>query len=410
MPRPSFVLDNARWLLGGIALTLSSSAGQTFFIALFAGEIRAELALSHGQFGLLYMLATLASAASLVALGRLVDVWPTARVATLVLTMLAAACLLMGTARSLAALALALYLLRLFGQGMSSHVAMTAMGRWFVAGRGRAVSIVSTGHQLGEGLLPLLVAALLGWVPWRALWVGAALVLVLLALPLARLTLGVPRVPSAADEARAAEAGRQWTRAEVLRDGAFWALCGGVLAPSFIGTSVFFHQVHLAAIKGWSSALVAGSFAALSVTTVLVTLLTGRLIDRLDARRVLPFFLAPLAVGCLVLWAGAHPVTMVAFMALLGVAYGISSALFGAIWPELYGTRHLGAVRSVVFALMVFASALGPGLTGWLIDRGVGFESQVLAMGLYSGAALVAMVLVSRRLGRRGEGMIAAVS
>ena len=395
-----FAVDNARWLGGGMVLTFFSSAGQTFFIALFAGEIRAAHALSHGDFGLIYMLATLASAATLVALGRLVDLWPVRRVATLVILVLAAACLLMATARTLAGLLLAIYLLRLFGQGMMSHTAMTAMGRWFVASRGQAVSIVSTGHQIGEGLLPLALASLLLVLPWRGVWVGVGLALLLVALPLARATLARPRVPTAADTARG-EGGRQWRRREVLGDGAFWVLCAGVLAPAFIGTSVFFHQVHLAEIKGWTSTLVAGSFTLLSLTTVVVTLLTGRLIDRFDARRVLPFFLLPLGLGCLVLWQAAHPATMFAFMALLGLSYGISSALFGALWPELYGTRHLGAIRSVVFALMVFASALGPGLSGWLIDRGTGFESQLFAMGLYCAFAFVTMLFVSRRLGRR---------
>ena len=398
----SFVLDNARWLLGGMTLTFFSSAGQTFFIALFAGEIRAAHELTHGGFGLIYMLATLASAATLIALGRLLDIWPIARVATLVIVVLAAACLLMAAARSLAGLLLAIYLLRLFGQGMMSHTAMTAMGRWFVASRGRAVSIVSTGHQIGEGLLPLGLASLLLILPWREVWVGVAIALLLIALPLVHTTLSQPRVPTAADVARV-EGSRQWTRREVLGDGAFWVLCAGVLAPAFIGTSVFFHQVHLAELKGWTVTLVASSFALLSLTTVVVTLLTGRLIDRFDARRVLPFFLLPLALGCLVLGATDHPATVFAFMGLLGLSYGISSALFGALWPELYGSRHLGAIRSVVFALMVFASALGPGLTGWLIDRGLGFEVQVLAMGLYCACAFVAMVLVSRRLGRRGR-------
>ena len=399
-PTP-FLRANARWLAGAFSLTCFSSVGQTFFIALFAGEIRTAHGLSHGGFGLLYMVATLASALTLVALGRIVDVWPTERVATGVILALAAAALLMAAATSVPALLLALYLLRLFGQGMMSHTAMTAMGRWFVAGRGRAVSITTTGHQFGEGLLPIAVASVLPLLPsWRALWVAAAAVLLAVALPIARRTLAVPRVPSAADTAETAR-GRQWTRREVLRDAPFWVVVAGVVAPSFIGTSVFFHQVHLGEIKGWSGTVVAGSFAVLSLTTVVVALATGQAIDRIGARRLLPAFLVPLALGCIVLGTREHPMTMPTFMFLLGLSYGMSSSVFGAIWPELYGTRHLGAIRSVVFAAMVFGSAIGPGLTGLLIDRGVGFERQLLAMSLWCAFALVAMTLVSRRLGRR---------
>lgn len=395
-----FLRENLRWLVGGFALTFFSSVGQTFFIALFAGEIRDEHGLSHGEFGFFYMLATLCSAISLVRLGRIVDVWPTVRVATLVICCLALACVLMALADGAVTLLLALYLLRLFGQGMMTHTAITAMGRWFVAGRGRAVAITTTGHQLGEGLLPLLMALALGGLGWRVLWVVSALMLLVFALPLVRGTLSLPRQPSAEDVSRD-EAGRQWTRAEVLRDGPFWVVISGVLAPAFIGTSVFFHQVHLAELKGWTLTTMAASFSAMSLATITVTLLTGRLIDRRNARRLLPLFLLPLGLGCLVLSGAEQAGTMYVFMTLLGVSYGMSSAVFGAIWPELYGTRHLGAIRSVVFASMVFASALGPGLTGWLIDTGIGFEQQLHFMALWCLGAMFALLSQRQALSAR---------
>ena len=71
-------------------------------------------------------------------------------------------------------------------------------------------------------------------------------------------------------------------------------------------------------------------------------------------------------------------------MAFMGVSYGFSSTISGAIWPELYGTRHLGAIRSVVISTMVLATAMGPGITGLLIDAGVPFSLQLAGMGAYS--------------------------
>jgi len=44
-------------------MAFGSSVGQTYFISLFAGEIRTEFNLSHGRFGALYTAATIASAA-----------------------------------------------------------------------------------------------------------------------------------------------------------------------------------------------------------------------------------------------------------------------------------------------------------------------------------------------------------
>lgn len=404
MNAPNFVLDNRRWLSGALALTFFSGAGQTFFIALFAGDIRADHGLTHGGFGLVYMVATLASAATLVTLGRVVDRFEMRAVASATVAALCVACVLMATARSIPALLLAIYALRLFGQGMMSHVAMTAMGRWFDARRGRAVSIAALGHQLGEGTLPLLVVLATPLVGWRNLWLAAAALLLTVALPSVRACWSVSRTPQA-ERPVARERGRQWTRAEVLRDRPFSLVCTAVLAPAFIGTSVFFHQVHLAEVKRWSPTAFAGAFVLLASVTIVAGLGSGRLIDRVGAWRLLPYFLVPLGSACVVLALGQSPWVAWAFMGLLGLSYGLSSSIFGALWPELYGVRHLGAIRSLVFAAMVLASAVGPGVTGWLIDLGVGIELQLLGMGAYCAVAAVAMVPTVRLLGLRLGGV-----
>ncbi len=395
-----FLCRNARWLAAGLLLTFSSGVGQTYFIALFAGQIRSEFALSHGQFGVLYMLATLASAITLVWLGRIMDVWTPRPVALISILSLATAGVLMSVSGGAFTLALALFGLRLFGQGMLSHVAMTAMGRWFVAERGRAVSLTATGYQLGEGVLPIVVVSLLAVYDWRLIWAGAAVVLVLLTLPCASTLLAVPRTPSASDTAYP-HRGRHWTRAEVLRDPLFWLVIGGVLAPAFIGTSVFFHQVHLAEIKGWPGSLIARAFSLMAVCTVLVGLISGRLIDAIGTVRLLPLFLVPLAIACLLLGVVDALAGAWWFMALLGISYGVSSSVFGTLWPELYGTVHLGAVRSLVFAGMVMSSALGPGLTGTLIDLGIAFDRQLLGMSVYCLLASIAMTIAARHLQAR---------
>ena len=396
----TFLRVNLRWLAGGVLLTFFSSAGQTFFISLFAGQIRADFGLTHGAFGLYYMLATLGSAISLIWLGKLIDSVAVARLAMCCIIALASAAVLMSMAESAFSLILALYLLRLFGQGMLTHTSIVAMGRWFHAERGRAVSVASIGHQIGEGLLPLATVGLLLVMGWRSIWIVSAMLLIILALPLSHVLLSRPRTPTGMDRDNF-ERGRQWTRPEVLRDLPFWMVCAGVFAPAFIGTSVFFHQVHLAEVKQWSLTVVASSFALLSLTSVSVSLITGQLIDRYSARAMLPFFLFPLSLGCAVLSVFDGAWAMPVFMFLLGSSYGISSVVFGAIWPETYGTRHLGAVRSVVSAAMVFASALGPGLTGWLIDQHIGFEQQLLAMSVYCTLMVLVLFSASRILIRR---------
>lgn len=398
----AFIRSNARWLLGGLILTIFSSFGQTYFIALFSSEIRETFSLSHGDFGGIYMIGTLASAVTLVWLGRVVDHYSVSHVAFWVCIALSLACLAMSLVSSVWMLVLVIFALRLFGQGMMSHIAMVAMGRWYSAERGRAVSITSMGFQIGSGVLPFAVVSLLALVGWRTSWVLAAGLMIFVALPATYLLMKKERKPRGQiPESDMPDTVRQWTHSDVLADPVFWILLTGIVAPSFIGTSVFFHQIHISELKGWTRELIAGSLAVAAVTTVIFSLLSGLLVDRFSARALLPSFLIPLGVGNFLLGWMDVPVAIIIYMMLHGISNGISNSLFGAIWPEVYGTRHLGAVRSLVMAAMVVSSALGPGITGWLIDLGIGFEYQLMGMGVYCLVTAALMLRVSRVLLQR---------
>ena len=397
MPVIHFLRENLRWVAGGFLLTFFSSFGQTYFISLSAGEIRSEYGLSNGGFGTLYMIATLASAATLPQIGKIVDRISVASTVLLAAPILALACVLMAWSKSLVLLVIAIYLLRLFGQGMFTHIAMTAMGRWFAAQRGRAISLSAIGVNFGEALFPIsfvVVAALVGW---RGTWLLAAGVLLVVALPVIYSLLKLERTPQSVVQNPDLEVAREWTRGEVVRDPLFWAALLGVLAPPFIGTTIFFHQVYLSELRGWEPSVFAASFAIMSVMTILFALIAGQLVDRFSAVKVLPTFLIPLSLSCFVLASTDAPWGAYAFMALMGVSYGFSSTLFGALWPELYGTKHLGGIRSLIVAFMVFATAMGPGLTGALIDAGVSYPGQIAAMGVYCVMMIGVMTLVSRR-------------
>ena len=394
----SFYKTNARWLLGGFLLTFFSGFGQTFFISIWGSEIRGEFGLSHGEFGFIYMLATLASALVLPFVGRLVDVVSVAVCSAIVIVMLAVASATISFVQSVPLLGLSIFLLRLFGQGMMTHTSITAMGRWYSTNRGKAVSFASIRHQASEGLAPLTFVAIAALVGWRQSWVVAALMLLLIALPLSFLLMQVERIPRSDQPAEPLPTNSKidWTRAQMLRDPLFWLTALGMFSPSFIGTSIFFHQDYLIEINNWPPELYYRSFALMAVTTLLVSLLTGFAVDRWSAMQILPFFMVPLGAACLVLGLMSSTIAIIYFMILQGISYGISSTLFGSLWPEVYGTRNLGSLRSVTVSMMVFMSAAGPGLTGTLIDRGIPFSEQLIVMGAYCLLTVIALTIASR--------------
>jgi sugar phosphate permease len=397
-----FLADNGRWLATGLLLAFGSSFGQTWFISLFAGEIRAEYGLSDGDWGLLYTVATLSSAALLLGRGSWADTVRLSRLAPLIAGAFAGAALIMALGQSLWALGVAVFLLRFCGQGMFSHIKMTAMARWFVATRGRAMALTNLGYPLGEVLLPLPAVLVLAAIGWRASWGVVAAVIVLVVLPLLMWLLAQDRAPQGSAEAAGAPGlgGRHWQRAEVLRHWFFWALVPMLLTPGFIGTVIFFHQVHVAEVKGWSLAAMAPGYLAYATSTVTTAFATGWACDRFGPARLLPVLVLPMALGIWLVGPAAAPAGWIAALGIIGVTQGMSQTTWGTLLPAVYGTRHLGAVRAMATALMVVSTAIGPGITGLAIDWGVPFPDQGLAMALWCLALSVVMVPVSRAVMR----------
>lgn len=402
LPSLLFLRRNGRWLGTGFLLLFLSSFGQTFFVSVFGGEIRAAFALTNGGFGAVYMAVTLASALALTVVGPLADrVAPRPLVAGTLLALAGGAALL-ASADGIALLALALFVLRLAGQGMAMHLAYTLAGRWFGRDRGRAVSLVSLGLNTAQATLPILFVALAAALGWRGAWIAGALVLLVAAPLVAWLARGEPpESPPAAGAPAPRPSILDRTRGEALRDPFFPLLLLATLPPAFVASTVFFHQVHLAEVRGWPAALFPASLPVYAALTVATLLFAGPLVDRLSALALLPFYLLPFALGLLVLGTVEGPLAVVLFMMLYALTDGLSLTIFGTLWPEIYGTRHLGAIRAVIVAVLVTASALGPGLAGLLIDLGIPFPSMILAMGLACVAISALMLALRGRLDRR---------
>lgn len=394
----------APWLASGFLLMLFSGFGQTYYIALFAGHLKSELFLTDGQFGGLYTLGTLASATFLTWAGRLADTVAIRWLGMGVIAGLALTSLAMASVTSPWMLALVLFGLRFFGQGMCTHTAMTAMGRWFNRKRGRAVSIAGLGLPASEGLMPLAAVASMALIGWRGTWVASAVLLLLLGLPALYFLLKHERHPTRGPGQQpddAPEEGRiHWTRGRVLAHPLFYALLPGVLAPPFIITAVFFNQVTLVEIRGWQLEWFAASFPVLAAVHVAAALLAGWMVDRFGARKLLFVFLVAMGLGVMMLALIESKYVLPVVMALFGITMGFSATVSGALWPELYGTLHLGAIRSVMTAIMVFTTAIAPGLVGVLLDAGILLQVQLLVMAVFSFVAAFWMVYLGPRMDR----------
>lgn len=404
-------------LLGfGILLTALSGPGQTFFVGLFRDAISAHFEISIGDFGLIFSTATLVSAAVFFWTGKLVDRWSVRYTITVFSVLFGAAAALVGLAPHVAVLAVAIFGIRHVGQALMGHVSSTTMARFFVHNRAKAASLASMGYSVGEAIFPICVVAMLGFAGWRLTWLLIAGTIVLVFLPVAHFLLRANKRDLSLDQELEAAPSPQtatataplsvttessgepdaWTRGHVLRDKRFWLLFPALLGSPYLLTGLFFHQASLAGESGLGLEVIAGFFTLFAMAKIAGSLVMGPVVDRFGFLKPYPFCIGLLGLSLLLLAVSSSFVAVAGFYALSGFAVGAGIPVSGALWPGLYGTRHLGAIRSMLSSVMVLATGLAPASYGYMLDAGVTVRQIALGGAAYTALSLVplcAMVL-----------------
>ena len=389
-----FLRNNSRWLLAGALLTLVSSFGQTFFISLFAGEIRKTFNLSHGDWGTIYGFGTFASAIVLVWAGGLTDIMRVRKIGPIVLAILAVSCLIMAFNPWAALLPVVIFCLRLSGQGMPTHIATVAMSRWFSANRGKALSIANLGFSLGEATFPLLVVGLLVYFAWQDIWIITAIV-AFLSIPALVWLLQRERSPqSMAKESQSKGMNNHhWTRNQTLAHPLFWFMVPAFVGQSAFNTAFFFLQVHFAEIKGWEHFQLVAMFPIYTGCAIIAMFLSGILLDKIGTVNLIPYFQLPLVVAFLLFSFGETLVSALLGFVFLGITSGASATLPNAFWAEFFGTKHLGSIKAAAVGVMVLGSAIGPTLTGVLLDFDVSLENQYVWISVFFAISSILMLV-----------------
>jgi len=388
-------------LIFGFIFTFFSSFGQSFFLGLFNSSIRDALSISHGQFGTIYASATLCSSLLLIWVGKKIDDVNVFKFAFYVTILLSFSCFFFSKISSVIFLFIAIFLMRFSGQGMMSHTATTTISRYFTKSRGKALSTGWFGLSVAEFILPVLMVYLLTIYAWQNIWLSIS-ILVLIFLPIVSFFLVKDlnlnsREKSENDEYKE-ENIKQWRRIEVIKDYRFYIICSNMLAMPWIATGVFVYQSFITSSKEWGEYIIAQSFMAYSICSVVTLLISGFLIDKFTSRKLLIYMNIPLLLSTFVIMFLSNEYSAFIFLGLIGISNGLANVLGSSTWAEIYGVKYIGSIKALTTALMVFSTAFGTALFGILIDFGFTIEKIAIVSAIYIFSSIVLLFFTRRKL------------
>lgn len=267
----------------------------------------------------------------------------------------------------------AVYTLLACGWAGSSLGAITnTLGLWFDRKRGMAISLALNGASCGGIVgVPLLTAAIAHWQFTGAMLV-AAIVTLLLLVPLIGLTVGTPPArPRAATGTSGNPSGAR-IRAMAFRDVAFLTLAIAFAMVLFAQVGVIVHLIaFLDPVVGREHAAIA--VALLTAMAMIGRLLFSIVIDRLNQRLVSALSFVSQACALVILINLSNTYAVYFACALFGFSVGNLITLPALIVQRDFPAESFGVLISLNTAVTQVTYAFGPGVIGVLRDLTGGY-------------------------------------
>ena len=386
-------------IIFGFIFTFFSSFGQSFFLGLFNAPIRNELGITHGQFGNIYATATICSSVILIWIGKKIDDYRIFYYSFFVIILLFFSALFFSFINSIYFLAVAIFLMRLSGQGLMSHASTTTISRFFERSRGKALSTIWLGLSTAEFILPVLITYFFLIYSWRTVWQGIAILIILL-LPF----VIINTIKSVKLDSREVEIDsknkkikiKSWRRRDVIKDYRFYIVSLNMLAMPWLATGIFVYQSFISDSKMWAVYTIPKAFMIYSITSIVTLFLSGFLVDKFTGRKLILFMNIPLLLAMFILFKFNHEFFAYIFLGLVGISNGLANILGSSTWAEIYGVKYIGSIKALTTAFMVFSTAFGTAVFGFFIDLGFTIENIAFVGGAYIVISL-ALLLVFRK-------------
>lgn len=293
----------------------------------------------------------------------------------------------------------------LFGMGRALAVGVidvcltVTVAKWFIAGRGRALSITVLSQRLGFAALPLLAQIFVLHGDWRQAWLVLGVLVLGLALVPALLIQANPEDRGLRPDGAAAvltavqEAAKKAARPipgvatvdltlhEAVRTRTFWLITFATAQSLLAQGAVNLHQLPHLEDRGIPPAIAALAVSVFALAGGCGALLSSWPRRRLGSRRAFGLYLFTSTGGLLILIGVHHIWQAFAFAVIYGLSFGGQLTMLTVIYADLFGRTHLGAIRGVAIPVQLVGNSIGPVFAGWVYDR---TGSYVIAFSIFA--------------------------
>lgn len=377
-------------VIAGALLMLATLPGRTHGLGLITEPLLKDLQISHDSYAQINLWATLLGALVCLPVGTWLDRMGLRIGALVLLPALAAvvACMsfyLKSGPQVVVILFVLVLLTRALGQGALSVLSLAVAGRSFRHGSGAAAGSYAILLSVLFAIAFGVIGSVVGKSGWRPAWTGVAVGLVCL-IPVAFWLRS-----GAASQQAEAGTDKDFTLAQCLKAPSFWAYSAGIAAFAAISSGVGLFNQALLAERGFDQTM----FVKFQSASFIIALL-GQIICGVGMRWLSVRFWLGGALICQASALAAYSFISTeahlwALAAFSGIAGGIITVAFFAIWTDAYGKRHLGRIQGVAQMCSVFASALGP----LLLERGHAFFGTYAKTLIYAAPACVLVGLLT---------------
>ncbi|HAQ07223.1 MAG TPA: MFS transporter [Bacillus bacterium] len=374
-----------------------SGPGQTYSVSVFIDSYIRDFGWSRSQVSAVYSLATLAAGICMFFVGRFVDKFGQRKMSVLVGIALAIACFWNSMVVNTAMLFIGFFLIRVLGQGSMSLIPNTLVPQWFIAKRGKAMSLMAIGGFASSASLPPINAWLVSEYGWSFSWKVWGILLLVIYVPLAYFLIrnkpenigeqpdGIKRDwqvgKHSANSSNIPVEEVNWTVKEAVKTRAYWLLLICVGIPSLVNTGLTFHLISIFKTNGISPGIAALVLSLMALIGFPVTLIAGPLLDRIKVQYVLAGIFAGEIIFILVLMAADQTAIAIAFGVLWGISGGFERIALNYVWPSFFGRQALGSIKGSAMTVTVLGSALGPLPFGLAFDIFGGYQ-QILLLSI----------------------------